>query len=1050
MHKGTTKKSINAGYGTITEVEMQQGQKATPEPRYDPATFVDSTSLDLSYSFAAQAIYVLTHVELATLPLLPFIALQQKRYPRHQAAMLLEGYQPASQNLPTVLGKASLPAALVTLLEGAALITERVFPAAFWGLMLHDIITFYTQVENRYGTPLINIFLGTASNNLAWSSLYGTDIATETLHWLIPAAVGLALSVSALSKLIYDRYRLTHRIATKEAIHTETSLRFLRRTALWHVNADIQLLALKRLRHLSQTPNSRLQRFRALSIIEQVASSFQPKYRQVDNAESLYGVALTALNQQADNLDDSYLQSYARYLRWSLGERNNRKENVLLLPFILISVFILAAKLRLGAMWWNKACELAAYLAAKKACEQDANVYTLTQSGYVECTVCGDWPAIYYGAIHTAQACLNSLLSQVRKPVFVLTRLSSIQVHLNRHKDIDVIDLSAQDLATAWSEPEWDAFFSVFEAIPQLHLAVVNLSTSSLNPASLSHQKLARLAKFLRQVPIDCLDVTHQALSADNLEVFLESVANNTALTELHFSSTNSGDSVACQLANLLPATRIHTLITGYNNVTDYGMACYTDVLTKTNIHTFYAPGNPITERGMLPFVRNLNRTNVRHLDISDTALSFDTVDSLGQALRILSSLYLARCQLNDQHLHHWPMYAPNATVEVYELSSNALSGKSIIPFLTAQPPQRRLAIHLAELTALNSYDYQCLGDLLTTKNIQVLNIAHNQLLCAAFTALMVNNSQLQTLIAVDNGISDACMPVFSQRLTNQTNSLRHLDLSTNNIGSVGIASLFSSLPATQLQTLNVAGNPLTGIEFRDYPHAISQSQLTALNLGHNPISAEFIVPLLHATLINTTLQKLDLSAIALNEANGVLLAQLLLPPIPHPDSLADLTLTRDQQRLLHRILTTQVKQTHLSTLNISHTQLDVKGLRALCHAAPAAHLTALSLSANSVGVTTIHPCSSSGASRTDPWLIFHLPRYGYRTFQEVLTTAPSMIAPVAAAATLLPSLTVNRYSAPVNLDLTVLAVPTLLLAILLIKALLNTRPYRPSANNKK
>ncbi len=1052
MNKGQSKKSIKSSYGTASEVEMEHEQKATPEPESDSAAFsnTESSTIYVSRSFSALVIYVLTHVELITLPIRPFIALKQKCQALRHPALLLAEHQPANVNLPTVLGKAALRASPVSLLEGAALITERVFPAAFWGLMLHDVITFYTQVDNRYATTLENIFLGTARNNLAWSSLYGTDIAPETLHWVIPAAVGLALSVSAWSQLIYDRYCLTVGKTTEEAIHAETSIRFLRSTALWHVDTDVRLHALNRLSALSQAPGSRLRRLRALSMIEQVASSFQPSYHPIDNAESLYGVALTTLNARADNPDDGFLRNYARYLRWSLGESTSRKMAILLLPLALVSLALLVAKVRLVDMWWRKTTELIAYLAAKKSCKQDSKVYTLTQSGNYECTVCGDWPQMYYGDIQTMQACLTGLFASVKTPGFILNRLSASQERLNQHSNFSVIDLSTQDLATAWSEPEWEQFYTIFEAIPHLHLALVNLSLSSFSPVSLSNKKLARLAKFIQQVPIDCLDLTRQELSGSSLDAFFMGVANNTALTDLRFSSTSSGDSAACKLAALLPVTRINTLITGYNNITDYGMVCYTTVLAKTNIHTFYAPGNPIAERGMLPFVRNLNRTNVRHLDISDTALSFDTADSLGQQLSFLLSLYLARCQLKDKHLRHWPVYAPNATVEAYDLSSNTLTGKSIISFLTAQPAQRRLAIHLVGLTALNTHDYQQLGNLLTIKNIQVLDIAHNQLICASFTALMVNRSQLHTLVAANNELTDACMPALSHALALQKNPLRHLDLSKNDISSVGIAPIFSSLPVTQLRVFNVAGNQLTGVEFSDYPHAISQSQLTELTIGYNAISAEFIIPLLRATLINTTLQKLDLSNIDLGEANGLLLAQLLLPPIPNSAFLVDATLTRDQQRLLHDILTSQVNETHLSALSVSNSQIGAKGIQALCHAAPVAHLAALELSGNGLGVNTIHQCSTSGASRSEPWSIFRLPRCAYRTLKDAWATAPSMIAPVAAATTLLPSLTAHSYNAPMNPDLAVLAVPTLLLAAILIKALLNNHHYHRPENSKK
>ncbi len=572
-----------------------------------------------------------------------------------------------------------------------------------------------------------------------------------------------------------------------------------------------------------------------------------------------------------------------------------------------------------------------------------------------------------------------------------------------------------------------------------LHLALLNLSTPVLSPDHVPIVALQRLATFMKRVPIDCLDVSGQDLSIANFNVLLEGFVNNTQLNDLRFSNTHSGDLAACELAAILPSTRISTLMTSANNLTVDGMTCYTKVLSTTVIDNFDVSYNFISEAGMLPFVNNLNRTKIRHLDISGNPLSFKTMDSLGQQLNALASLVISNCQLDDDYFSNWSAYIPNATISTYDLSSNALSGNSIIPLLTAQPTNRQLFLNLAKIINLSDTDFQHIGQLLAVKNISALDVSHVGLSCTALSYLLTNHSHLHTLVARNNGITDACMPVFSQYLTNQTNSLQHVDLSSNDISSVGIASLFLSLPLTQLRTLNVAGNQLTGVEFRDYPQAISHSQLTTLNLGYNTIAAEFIPYLLRTTLTNTTLQKLDLSAIDLTDTNAMLLAQLLLPPIPNPDFLADATLTRDQQRLLHDILTSSVNQTHLSTLSVSNTQIGAKGVRALCHAAPVAHLAAFDLRGNALSVNSIHQCSTSSASRIKPWSIFYISRYVYRTLKETFFPVLEMRAPVAATATLLPSLSTHSYNAPA----TNFIAPTLLLAAVLIKALLNLRQHR-------
>lgn len=952
------------GYGTIPEVEMEEVQKDTHALSVDQSVFVNVASSRLypPRAFSAVFIYVLTHGELITLPFLPILAYRKKQQEQLQLGHLLRGNTDgkANETIANILGKAALPTDLVSLLVGSGHVTEKFFPSILFGLLLHDVITFYTQVDNRYGTTLNAHLFGTASNALAWSSTYGTDMALETLHWLIPTIVGLALTVSAVSQCIYDRYRINAGKTTNAAIDTEMSIRCLGHTLLWDTNTENRHHALKRLGELSHASVSLMQRFRALSMIEHVASSFQPNHQYDGNLESLYGAALHTLSQRADNPEDSYSRNYARYLRWSLGEAASKKANFWLLPFALITLAIVFAKMRLIEMWWRKAKELADYRAAKKSCEQENKVYTLTQSGRVECTVCGDWPFMYYGDVFTSQACITGLLAYPREATFIVTQLAAIQERLNRHADFSVIDLSQQNWTKDWAKAEWNQFYTVFEAIPHLHVSLFNLSAPTLNPYRVTHFAMQRLAKFMQRVPIDALDVSGQDLSFDNFHALLAGFVNNTALKDFRFANTHSGDLAACDLAEILPDINISTLVTGYNNVSDAGMACYTEVLPKTEIHSFYVPGNPITESGMLPFVSNLSKTKVRHLDISGIPLTLNTMDSLAKQLNFLSSLYFSNGQVQDKHMRNWPTYAANSTIEVYDFSSNFLTGKSLIPFLVNLPTNRQLSINLAGLVGLNTHDYQQIGRLLPTKNFHALNISSTKLTCVGFAALTANTSQLHTLIAAKNEITDTCMLAFSQGLTDQSNFLRRLDLSNNDISSSGASQLLARVSETRLRVLNLAGNQLIGSEFGDYPHQIADSQLTELSLAQNPIVSEWLPQLLRALLINTSLQQLDLSGVALTEVNGLLLAQHLLPSIPHPDSLSDATLTRDQQRWLHDIQTSNHSETHISELRLRNTQLGEKGIRALCHAAPVAHLAMFELSGNVINsaIENIHDCS--------------------------------------------------------------------------------------------
>ena len=488
-------------YGIKNDVEMMR------EPGEENALASDSIS-PVAHPYQSLIIYVLTHVELATLPLLPFIALQQKRQALRQQDMLREDSQTENLNLPTVLGKSALPASLVSLLEGASWLTEKLFPAAFWGLMLHDLITFH-----RMHLPLA-------------------------------------------------------------AIATDLSLRRLRQVVLWGDALTYQArhLALERLVMLTEAPHAWIKRFRALTMLEEIASSFKPR----EDRESFHTIALRTLNQYADNPQSSLLQKYAQYLRLCHGTVRSKNALFALAPFLLFTLSVLTAKVRIAQMLWRKAHELAAYLAAKKACEADAKVYSLTQSGNLECTVCGDWPFVYYGDIQSSQGCLEGLFASLQNASVIVAQLNSLMPYLTKQADFHVLDFSKQAIASDWPEALWNQCLTLLEAIPNLQLSAVNLSTAMANPVDFPKPMLQRLAFFLEKVSVASLDLTGQRFAVHNLKALLPGLANNSALTDLRFSNTWLNDDSACELAAILASTRITTLMLGYNHLTDRGLQYYT------------------------------------------------------------------------------------------------------------------------------------------------------------------------------------------------------------------------------------------------------------------------------------------------------------------------------------------------------------------------------------------------------------------------------------------------------------------------------------------
>lgn len=91
---------------------------------------------------------------------------------------------------------------IINFLQGTRFVTETLWPTAFAGLLLHDLITFWTQSNDRYGNQWHDSLWGNSPNQLGWTSHYGSDLAAEPLYWLAPALItGGALGVGLLQFL---------------------------------------------------------------------------------------------------------------------------------------------------------------------------------------------------------------------------------------------------------------------------------------------------------------------------------------------------------------------------------------------------------------------------------------------------------------------------------------------------------------------------------------------------------------------------------------------------------------------------------------------------------------------------------------------------------------------------------------------------------------------------------------------------------------------------------------------------------------------------------
>lgn len=68
--------------------------------------------------------------------------------------------------------------------DGARMVTNKLWPAAFLGLILHDFIVFKIRGLSDYGLTIPQILLGTADSQQILTTYLGSDLAREVAYWL--------------------------------------------------------------------------------------------------------------------------------------------------------------------------------------------------------------------------------------------------------------------------------------------------------------------------------------------------------------------------------------------------------------------------------------------------------------------------------------------------------------------------------------------------------------------------------------------------------------------------------------------------------------------------------------------------------------------------------------------------------------------------------------------------------------------------------------------------------------------------------------------------
>lgn len=169
---------------------------------------------------------------------------------------------------------------------------------------------------------------------------------------------------------------------------------------------------------------------------------------------------------------------------------------------------------------------------------------------------------------------------------------------------------------------------------------------------------------------------------------------------------------------------------------------------------------------------------------------------------------------------------------------------------------------------------------LASNKSLLYLDLSANRVGTAGIKKLFAEDNSLgilETLNLSHNCIGDQAGPFISRQLA-QNDTLRNLDLSSNNLTRAFLTNLFDAFQnGTKITSLSLANNKF-GSESPDSFHFLLREypSITKFNLSSNPLKNETIEQIAEAVRINTSIVHLDLSETLTGDDGAIKLAKAL------------------------------------------------------------------------------------------------------------------------------------------------------------------------------
>lgn len=817
-------------------------------------------------------------------------------------------------------------------------------PAILTGLLLHDLGSYGFFPEERCGTSLPAILDGLATNQITWSSHFGSDVLHEVGYWtwtgvlLLPPISGLVAAFLG-DKQRKKWRRINGEVTMREFARLDAEPSFYRDTLdilfPWSVlrvtlaNAKFVLLwdgrkhndasavisfflrqdLVAKLITLTSPSRCFLLRLHTLRLLAQIAESFHPQNLERFIEEPVQKATLARLRQTI--LMALKARPFTEPLVSPLAEAEEADGQLALFeesignslsgaspsPRWLAHYFIWTlgeTEHSVTHLFWIPALVSSAY-----------TLYAISR--YIQ--------LITLKAINLADYVHSKTNCEAEGKNFIF---------LQQNERYECVTCD-------WPFVSYKNSFTAQDCL-------AGLLQQTMNATELLHH-LAQLPVARKFTTIDFSQQAWPTWNITDWEQFLINLESMTAspleLLDVSLCTLdNCENEVPSQqhiqaLANLLMKINVTRFDISHQLLGDELVTLLLNPLAKKPLVELHLTDIGLTDVGATSLANFLSEQfqNLSNLQLASNQVTDLGIQSISDALHINSSLRvlnIADNPFSDSGLQRLAQGVQRSFIQTLNLSAAKFSVGGVRNFsdtLKENSPLQELTISNADLTAKHVVALQtCL------RNLTYLDVSNNLLEDKAIQLLVkYAGDSLKTLNVAGNAFTDLGAAMIAEDLP--ATSLQQLDISGSQLTQQGFTSLVRALPNTQLQALSCVECGLDDQEVAELTAVFSNSSLllNSLNLNDNELTNITLMKWLDV-LPKTSLRELKLKN---NQIDGSIASRLAQVLSKLNLTLLDLSHNKLDGHFFKEIAPA-LKQSHLKQLMLNSNKADGEALNNL------------------------------------------------------------------------------------------------------------------------